>query len=186
MTRYVTSASVPRRGRRRYGSQRSPGAAGFAIRDVPIVPRPSPGGDALGARERGTAASGPLLPRTRTYIATSSTPNATRARMTIPSLIPSGRSSIRSSVGGKDGAEGQNRTGDTWIFSPLLYRLSYLGSPAGQPRILARIVPERPGSRTVASALPPTLGVASKNAGKVPVKFLVHPPTPPDTGSRAM
>lgn len=26
-----------------------------------------------------------------------------------------------------DGAETQNRTGDTWIFSPLLYRLSYLG-----------------------------------------------------------
>ena len=25
------------------------------------------------------------------------------------------------------GAESQNRTGDTWIFSPLLYRLSYLG-----------------------------------------------------------
>ena len=25
------------------------------------------------------------------------------------------------------GAEGQNRTGDTRIFSPLLYRLSYLG-----------------------------------------------------------
>ena len=25
------------------------------------------------------------------------------------------------------GAEGQNRTADTWIFSPLLYRLSYLG-----------------------------------------------------------
>ena len=27
-----------------------------------------------------------------------------------------------------DGAEDQNRTGDTWIFSPLLYRLSYLGT----------------------------------------------------------
>jgi hypothetical protein len=26
------------------------------------------------------------------------------------------------------GAEGQNRTADTRIFSPLLYRLSYLGS----------------------------------------------------------
>ena len=25
------------------------------------------------------------------------------------------------------GAEAQNRTGDTWIFSPLLYQLSYLG-----------------------------------------------------------
>jgi len=28
---------------------------------------------------------------------------------------------------GMRGAEGQNRTGDTRIFSPLLYRLSYLG-----------------------------------------------------------
>ena len=27
----------------------------------------------------------------------------------------------------KDGAQGQNRTADTGIFSPLLYRLSYLG-----------------------------------------------------------
>ena len=27
-----------------------------------------------------------------------------------------------------NGAEGQNRTADTGIFSPLLYRLSYLGS----------------------------------------------------------
>ena len=29
-----------------------------------------------------------------------------------------------------DNAEGQNRTVDTWIFSPLLYRLSYLGNLA--------------------------------------------------------
>ena len=28
----------------------------------------------------------------------------------------------------KNGAETQNRTGDTRIFSPLLYRLSYLGT----------------------------------------------------------
>ena len=27
----------------------------------------------------------------------------------------------------RDGAQGQNRTADTGIFSPLLYRLSYLG-----------------------------------------------------------
>jgi hypothetical protein len=26
------------------------------------------------------------------------------------------------------GAEGQDRTGDTWIFSPVLYQLSYLGA----------------------------------------------------------
>ena len=31
-----------------------------------------------------------------------------------------------------DGAQGQNRTADTWIFNPLLYRLSYLGT--GVPR----------------------------------------------------
>jgi hypothetical protein len=29
------------------------------------------------------------------------------------------------------GAQGQNRTADTRIFSPLLYRLSYLGLPEG-------------------------------------------------------
>ena len=28
----------------------------------------------------------------------------------------------------KNGAQGQNRTADTGIFNPLLYRLSYLGS----------------------------------------------------------
>jgi hypothetical protein len=28
---------------------------------------------------------------------------------------------------GKNGAQGQNRTADTGIFSPLLYQLSYLG-----------------------------------------------------------
>ncbi len=28
----------------------------------------------------------------------------------------------------KNGAEGQNRTADTRIFSPLLYQLSYLGT----------------------------------------------------------
>ena len=32
----------------------------------------------------------------------------------------------------KDGAQGRNRTTDTRIFSPLLYRLSYLGA-AGAP-----------------------------------------------------
>ena len=29
---------------------------------------------------------------------------------------------------GKSGAEGRTRTADTWIFSPLLYQLSYLGN----------------------------------------------------------
>ena len=28
---------------------------------------------------------------------------------------------------GNNGAEGRDRTGDTWFFRPLLYRLSYLG-----------------------------------------------------------
>ena len=30
-------------------------------------------------------------------------------------------------VASGDGAEGRTRTADTWIFSPLLYQLSYLG-----------------------------------------------------------
>ena len=30
-------------------------------------------------------------------------------------------------IGKRNGAKGQNRTGDTRIFSPLLYQLSYLG-----------------------------------------------------------
>ena len=38
------------------------------------------------------------------------------------------------------GAEGQNRTADTWIFSPLLYRLSYLGAEFN--RRLAGSVPQ--------------------------------------------
>ena len=33
----------------------------------------------------------------------------------------------------KSGAEGRNRTADTGIFSPLLYRLSYLGAPQATP-----------------------------------------------------
>ena len=32
-----------------------------------------------------------------------------------------------------DGAEDQSRTDDTWIFSPLLYHLSYLGVPQNLP-----------------------------------------------------
>ena len=32
-----------------------------------------------------------------------------------------------------DGAEDQSRTDDTWIFSPLLYHLSYLGVPPNLP-----------------------------------------------------
>ena len=34
---------------------------------------------------------------------------------------------------GKTGAEGRTRTADTWIFSPLLYQLSYLGRELGTP-----------------------------------------------------
>src|SRR6056297_1048670 len=34
-----------------------------------------------------------------------------------------------------DGAEGQNRTADTGIFSPLLYRLSYLGTATDEEGI---------------------------------------------------
>ena len=35
-----------------------------------------------------------------------------------------------------DGAQGRNRTADTGIFSPLLYRLSYLGETAKRARSL--------------------------------------------------
>ncbi len=35
-----------------------------------------------------------------------------------------------------NGAQGQNRTADTWIFNPLLYRLSYLGAPFGRKTAL--------------------------------------------------
>ena len=42
----------------------------------------------------------------------------------LPNLIDNPLFSFR-----KNGAEGQNRTADTGIFSPLLYRLSYLGMP---------------------------------------------------------
>ena len=31
-----------------------------------------------------------------------------------------------------ENAQGRDRTTDTWIFSPLLYRLSYLGFGSGQ------------------------------------------------------
>ena len=34
------------------------------------------------------------------------------------------------------GAEGQNRTADTGIFSPLLYRLSYLGMTLKETKII--------------------------------------------------
>ena len=34
-------------------------------------------------------------------------------------------------IWGKNGAQGQNRTADTAIFSRMLYQLSYLGIPAG-------------------------------------------------------
>ncbi len=35
--------------------------------------------------------------------------------------------SLPKKSGEKNGAESQNWTDDTWIFSPLLYQLSYLG-----------------------------------------------------------
>ena len=38
-----------------------------------------------------------------------------------------------------DGAEDQSRTDDTWIFSPLLYHLSYLGVPPNLPHSHFRV-----------------------------------------------
>jgi hypothetical protein len=40
----------------------------------------------------------------------------------------------------KNGAQGQNRTADTRIFSPLLYRLSYLGFNFGKYAAIKRWV----------------------------------------------
>ncbi len=37
----------------------------------------------------------------------------------------------------KVGAEGRNRTAHTWIFSPLLYRLSYLGTSSSHYSTIA-------------------------------------------------
>jgi hypothetical protein len=55
---------------------------------------------------------------------------------------------------GNPGGQGQNRTADTRIFSPLLYQLSYLavlrchtcahafpGAPSGKPNILPKLCP---------------------------------------------
>ena len=40
---------------------------------------------------------------------------------------PYDESAIDVAQADRDGAEGRDRTGDTWFFRPLLYRLSYLG-----------------------------------------------------------
>src|SRR5947208_1451005 len=37
------------------------------------------------------------------------------------------------------GAEGQNRTGDTWFFRPLLYQLSYLGGERNSIGLLGNL-----------------------------------------------
>ena len=42
----------------------------------------------------------------------------------------------------KRGAEGRNRTADTGIFSPLLYRLSYLGKHEDKAKKLAPLLAE--------------------------------------------
>ena len=42
------------------------------------------------------------------------------------------RAAERRVRGFMNGAQGQNRTADTWIFNPLLYRLSYLGPLKGR------------------------------------------------------
>ena len=46
--------------------------------------------------------------------------------------VPVDRFGWESAVLQDGNAEGQSRTVDTWIFSPLLYRLSYLGNLASQ------------------------------------------------------
>ena len=43
---------------------------------------------------------------------------------------PSSENALKTMAFWEDGAQGRNRTTDTRIFSPLLYRLSYLGALA--------------------------------------------------------
>jgi hypothetical protein len=57
------------------------------------------------------------------------------------------------------GAEAQNRTADTWIFSPLLYRLSYLGTFPKRPDLYDPLVflsrgKKNPGPRDLALSCP--------------------------------
>ena len=62
------------------------------------------------------------------------------------------------------GAEGQNRTGDTWIFSPLLYRLSYLGPLPKSPQFIKRSGPFRT-LQVLTIIMAPTYTTVSKQAG---------------------
>ena len=50
---------------------------------------------------------------------------------------------------GNRGASGRNRTNDTWIFSPLLYRLSYRGISSGACAPLGCIYGDPERTRTV-------------------------------------
>src|SRR5436305_5711603 len=50
-----------------------------------------------------------------------------------------GRTPFSNSLGNSRCAEGQNRTGDTWFFRPLLYQLSYLGAfVLSRPKLFVR------------------------------------------------
>ena len=57
------------------------------------------------------------------------------------------KTALASSLGGSCGAQSRNRTSDTGIFSPLLYRLSYLGIV--QPVLSDRLFGDAEGARTL-------------------------------------
>jgi hypothetical protein len=58
--------------------------------------------------------------------------NVVDVTWTPPGTTLASSSSKRCLFAGKKDGEGQNRTGDTTIFSRVLYRLSYLAAKSGQ------------------------------------------------------
>ena len=64
----------------------------------------------------------------------------------------------------KRNGQGRNRTGDTWIFSPLLYQLSYLSGRSERDctAVVARFV--APGTKSLGSLpIPATTGEKQRN-----------------------
>jgi hypothetical protein len=67
------------------------------------------------------------------------------------------RSNVRAHRSG--GAESQNRTGDTAIFSRVLYQLSYLGPMVNQPSAARRRVGGYHGPRAASNRTDPARGL---------------------------
>jgi hypothetical protein len=59
----------------------------------------------------------------------------------------------------RGGAESQNRTGDTAIFSRVLYQLSYLGPMVNQPSAARRRVGGYHGPRAASNRTDPARGL---------------------------